>query len=273
MRRESYRVRALVVRTYDFGEADRIVVLLTRDRGVVRAVAKGVRRARSHFGSRVQPFVELDVQLYHGKNLESLTGADTVTYFASGIIGDYDRYTAASAVVETAATMSAAGAGETAIYDLAVAALGDLSGGVEDRGQHDPSAFSSRDRGFVTARLDEFFVTALDAAGWEASFFDCAHCGKRGPHHAFAPAFGGAVCSDCRPAGARSVDPEVLHLLWLYRERGAEVALTSAAGNTDGGTGPAFPPALIEETHRVVSDFVQYQLETRVGALALFDER
>ena len=270
MRRESYRVRALVVRTYDFGEADRIVVLLTRDRGVVRAVAKGVRRSRSHFGSRVQPFVELDVQLYHGKNLESLTGADTVTYFASGIIGDYDRYTAASAVVETAAKMSAAAEGEPAIYDLAVSALTDLSGGVGDGGRNGPNVPHPLDRSFVTARLDEFFVAALDAAGWEASFFDCAHCGKPGPHHAFSPVSGGAVCTDCRPAGARSVDPEVLHLLWLYRSRGATGILLGADGDTSGGAG--FPPALIEETHRVVSDFVQYQLETRVGALALFDE-
>ena len=61
MRRGSYRERAVIVRTYDFGEADRIVVFLTRTRGIVRGVAKGARRANSRFGSRLQPFVELSL--------------------------------------------------------------------------------------------------------------------------------------------------------------------------------------------------------------------
>ena len=47
MPRESYRERVLVIRTYDLGEADRIIVFLTQHRGLVRGVAKGVRRARS----------------------------------------------------------------------------------------------------------------------------------------------------------------------------------------------------------------------------------
>ena len=60
----TYREAAIVLRTHKLGEADRIVVLLTRDHGIVRGVAKGVRRSKSRFGSRLQLFVELDVQLY-----------------------------------------------------------------------------------------------------------------------------------------------------------------------------------------------------------------
>ena len=92
MRKESYRDRALVVRTYDFGEADRIIVLLTRGNGVKRGVAKGVRRSKSRFGSRLQLFVDVDVQLYPGRNLESITGADTVAYFGSGIIDGLGQF-------------------------------------------------------------------------------------------------------------------------------------------------------------------------------------
>ena len=76
--RENFRDRALVIRTYDFGEADRIIVLLTRHHGLVRGVAKGVRRAKSRFGSRLQLFVNLDVQLYPGRNLYTISQADTV---------------------------------------------------------------------------------------------------------------------------------------------------------------------------------------------------
>ena len=101
-RSKPYRENAVVVRTYDFGEADRIIVLLTQQHGVVRAVAKGVRRAKSRFGSRLAPFVHLNVQLYPGRNLDTITGADTVAFFATGIIDDYERYTAGCAMLEAA---------------------------------------------------------------------------------------------------------------------------------------------------------------------------
>ena len=104
--RESYRDRAFVVRTYDFGEADRVVVLLTRHHGLVRSVAKGVRKSRSRFGSRIQPFVDIDVQLYPGRNLATITAADTVAYFAGRIIEDFDRYAAGCAILEAAEKLS-----------------------------------------------------------------------------------------------------------------------------------------------------------------------
>ena len=72
-----------MVRTYDFGEADRVIVLLTRNHGLVRGVAKGVRKVKSRFGSRLQPFVDVDVQVYPGRGLSTITGADTVTYYLS----------------------------------------------------------------------------------------------------------------------------------------------------------------------------------------------
>lgn len=75
----------MVIRSYDFGEADRVIVLLTRSHGLVRAVAKGVRRAKSRFGSRLQPFVNLDVQLYPGRNLYTISQADTVDFFGAAV--------------------------------------------------------------------------------------------------------------------------------------------------------------------------------------------
>ena len=68
-----YRDRAVVLRQHKLGEADRIVTLLTRDHGLVRAVAKGVRRTRSKFGARLEPFAHIDVQLHPGRNLDIVT--------------------------------------------------------------------------------------------------------------------------------------------------------------------------------------------------------
>ena len=63
-----YRDEAIVLRTHKLGEADRIVTLLTRQHGKVRAVAKGVRRTTSRFGARLEPFMVVDVQCYEGRS-------------------------------------------------------------------------------------------------------------------------------------------------------------------------------------------------------------
>lgn len=74
-----YRDRAVVLRQHKLGEADRIVTLLTRDHGLVRAVAKGVRRTRSKFGARLEPFAHIEVQLHPGRNLDIVTQVVSVS--------------------------------------------------------------------------------------------------------------------------------------------------------------------------------------------------
>ncbi|MDK8244829.1 DNA repair protein RecO [Corynebacterium sp. UMB10321] len=195
--RPSWRDRAFVVRTYDFGEADRVVVLLTRDHGLVRGVAKGVRKARSRFGSRLQPFVEVDVQVYPGRGLSTITSADTVAFYGHAIIDDFDRYAAGCAMLEAAEKLS---------FD-----------------QEDPELFALLQEGFErlqspthpTLVLDAFLLKAAAHAGWKMSLFNCANCQAPGPHKAFHAGTGGAVCTLCRPPGAMDVDPEVLHSMWL----------------------------------------------------------
>ena len=119
-----YRDRAVVLRQHKLGEADRIVTLLTRDHGLVRAVAKGVRRTRSKFGARLEPFAHIDVQLHPGRNLDIVTQVQAIDAFATDIVNDYGRYTCACAVLETAERL----AGEErapvpALHRLTVAAL------------------------------------------------------------------------------------------------------------------------------------------------------
>src|SRR5947199_8926066 len=97
-----YRDEAVVLRTQKLGEADRIVTLLTRRHGKVRAVAKGVRRTSSRFGARLEPFGHVDVQFYTGRTLDVITQVETVDAFQLPLVADYQRHTAASAIPETA---------------------------------------------------------------------------------------------------------------------------------------------------------------------------
>src|SRR4051812_49560097 len=93
-----YRDEAVVLRTQKLGEADRIVTLLTRRHGRVRAVAKGVRRTTSKFGARLEPFSHVDCQLYAGRELDIVTQAVSVEPYGGRIVGDYRPYTPRTAI-------------------------------------------------------------------------------------------------------------------------------------------------------------------------------
>src|SRR5262245_11182638 len=94
-----YRETGIVLRTMRLGEADKVVTLVTEGRGKVRAVAKGVRKTKSRFGGRLEPLTHLALQLYEGRNLDTITQVDTIDHFR-GIREDLDRLTQATTMLE-----------------------------------------------------------------------------------------------------------------------------------------------------------------------------
>ena len=79
-----YRDEGIILRTHKLGEVDRILTILTKEHGQIRAVAKGVRKTSSRFGARLEPFMVADLQLYEGKNLDTVSQAEQL---ASGLAG------------------------------------------------------------------------------------------------------------------------------------------------------------------------------------------
>ncbi|HEX6346703.1 DNA repair protein RecO [Umezawaea sp.] len=193
-----YRDTGIVLRVQKLGEADRIITLLTQKHGKVRAVAKGVRRTSSRFGARLEPFGHVDVQFYPGRSLDVVTQVETLDAFHVSLVGDYSRYTAACAVLETADRLTAE-EGEPALrlYLLVTGALRALASG-------------DRDGSLV---LDAFLMRAMSIAGWAPAVDECARCGEPGPHRAFNVQAGGVVCGNCRPAGSATPSAETLRLL------------------------------------------------------------
>src|SRR3978361_1681242 len=103
-----YRDEGVVLRTQKLGEADRIITVLTRRHGKVRAVAKGVRRTKSKFGPRLDPFSHVDLQLYTGRNLDIVSQAESIRSYGTPIAADYPAYTPGTAGLETAHRPTAA---------------------------------------------------------------------------------------------------------------------------------------------------------------------
>jgi DNA repair protein RecO (recombination protein O) len=203
----TYRDEAVVLRTHKLGEADRIITLLSRRHGKIRAVAKGVRRTTSKFGARLEPFSHIDLQLAVGRSLDVITQVESLDAFGEPLTDNYPAYTAGQVMLETADRLVVEEA-EPAVqqYLLLVGALRALNEGTSD-GRRAP-----------TLILDSYLLRALAMAGYAPSFFDCARCGLAGPHRAFSPALGGAVCERCRPAGAARPAPETLALLGALLE-------------------------------------------------------
>jgi len=193
-----YRDEAIVLRTQKLGEADRIITLLTRGNGRVRAVAKGVRRTSSRFGSRLEPFTHVDLQLAEGRSLDVVTQAETLAPFAARVGSDYERYTAGTVMLETAERLVTEDK-EPALQQflLLVGALRAMC----ETGRS-PSQV-----------LDSFLLRSMAVAGYAPSFEACARCGVEGPHRAFSPAAGGMLCSACRVPGSASPAPETVRLL------------------------------------------------------------
>ena len=195
----TYSDEAVVLRTQNLGEADRIVTLLTRRHGKVRAVARGVRRTSSKFGARLEPFSQVDLQVATGRSLHHVAQAVTRNAFGEPLMVDYPRYTAGQVMLETADRLVAE-EGEPAVqqYLLLVAALRALGQGVVG-GQMRPGS----------QLLDSYLLRALAVAGYAPALTHCARCGRGDRVDFFNPSAGGVVCTGCRPPGSVPASPQL----------------------------------------------------------------
>jgi DNA repair protein RecO (recombination protein O) len=221
-----YRDDGIVLRTHKLGEADRIVTLLARRTGRVRAVAKGVRRTKSRFGARLEPFTHVDLQLYTGKSLDVITQAETLRPYGEPLSADYPRYTSGTAMLETAERFTPVEK-EPALRQFLL-----LVGGLRALGEgvHEPRLV-----------LDAYLLRSLAVAGYAPALDECAICGTRAPQpepdpgpdpasapglpaagrpprrpgnfRAFAIPAGGLVCRSCRAPGASTPSVQTIALM------------------------------------------------------------
>jgi len=240
----TYRDDAIVLRTHKLGEADRIITMLSRRHGKVRAVAKGVRRTSSKFGARLEPFSHIDLQFATGRSLDVVTQVESLDAFGEPLTDDYPAYTAGQVMLETADRLVAE-EGEPALqqYLLLVGALRVLNHGTSDGPRP------------ATLILDSYLLRAVAIAGYAPSFTDCARCGLEGPHTAFSPAAGGVVCETCRPPGSARPAPETLLLLGALLEGRWEDTRE-------------VPDPVAREASRITSAFIAWHLDRNLRSLA-----
>jgi DNA repair protein RecO (recombination protein O) len=187
-----YNDRGIVLRTHKLGEADRIVTLLTRDHGKVRAVAKGVRKTKSRFGARLEPPCHVDLLLYEGRELDIVTQAETVDMFGA-LRDDFDLLARALSMLEAADHVALEREPNPQLYGMLANALRTLA---------------SRDAPLV---VPAFFLKLLALEGYRPQVEVCVVCGTDDTLVSWSIDEGGLRCGAHRQGSAMS--PEAVTVL------------------------------------------------------------
>lgn len=178
----SFRASAVVLRHSDWGEADRLLTLYTRERGMARALAKGARKAVSRKAGHLEPFTHVVIQLAQGRDLLIVTQVETVNAFLS-LRDDLVKTANAAYVVELLLRFSYEGEGANpALFKLLTDTLSRLEKETDD---------------WLPIRYYE--MRLLDAVGFRPQLFQCVNCGREimPADQYFSFMAGGAICPRC----------------------------------------------------------------------------
>ena len=235
----TYREEAVVLRKLDYGEADRIYTLLTKDHGKIGALARGVRKTSSKLASALEVYSQIDVQLAHGRNLDVIAQVERKR--KPRVEADLESTSRAALVVELAERMTEDRHPIEGLYELTCWALDELAAESEPR------------------RAAAFFLSAaLDLMGYAPQLTECARCGRplAETGHAFSAASGGFLCpADSDPAEP-VVSPAAIKVLRVMF--GREVDLYRRL---------KLSTAIMDEVDDVLADQLEYHLDKRLNSL------
>jgi len=248
-----YRDQGVVLRTIKLGETDRIISMMTRGNGKVRAVAKGVRKPGSRFGARLEPTTHLAFQCYRGRELDVVTQVETID--ANRALREhYGCLTHAVSMLEAVDQVALEREPNPALYRMLEQALRTLA--------REPSPIVS------TA----FFWKLLSLEGFHPMLDDCARCGRElaldlpgdggvTPDDSMAVFDlhdGGTLCVSCGAAGGRRTSTAAL-----------AVVARMVGGQLRGVLDAPPPTEVLREVERLAVAAIEHHSERRLRSAAL----
>ncbi len=232
--------QGIVLRSYPFGDADRVVVLLSPNRGKIRTVAKGIRKTKSRFGGRLEPFTHVDLVLYEGRNLDTITQIAVIEPFPH-LRGDLDAVIAAGTMVEAADAVAQEEETSIRLFLLLQRGLRTLESGL-------------RGSDLITSYL----LKLADVVGVAPALARCAACGRSDGLDRFSFSGGGVLCGSCGAEGSVRLRTGLTQHLEV-------LATTDLAGLSGQDS------ELSKEAMGVARRFVEYHLDRKLASLAVMD--
>ena len=235
----SYHCEALTLKKFPMGEADLLVTLYTRERGKVRALARGARRSNSKLVGHFEPLTQVKVSLAQGRDLDYVTQAQVLSGFAL-LKENLEAITKGLYLAELVDGFGSEANPNQPLYRLVIDALHAI--------QADPDS---------DLPLRFFELHLLQASGLMPELYQCVECRKSltPGRHRFSPNLGGTLCLDCNPTDAR-LRPLSLRTLkvlrLLHRTRMAELPALS------------IDAALARELRALLSITIQYWLDKEI---------
>ena len=233
-----FRCQGIVLRTVKLGEADRIVTICTKERGKVRAVAKGVRKTKSRFGGRLEPVSHVALQCYEGRQLDTVTQVETIDAFRN-VRENLDRLRRAVSMLEAVDAVSQEAEANPRLYKMLAGAL---------------SSLEKSDSPLVVAA---FFWKLLVLEGVQPLLNQCAICANTEDLVAFSLPEGGVLCTSCRRG--LPISPGALDL--LRRMLGGDLGRV---------LGEEVGPASFEVEH-LADESLEHHLERRLRSRRVLD--
>jgi DNA repair protein RecO (recombination protein O) len=227
-----------------YGEADRILHLYTPSRGRVSAIAKGVRRARSRFGGRLEPFFRLNIELHEGRSeLLTVTGAQTVDGHAH-LRGDGRALDAAARACDAVGRLFETSEPHPGVFNLLCRQLALLDERAGAAGSDVGGSPATR------ASALAFRLKLLLAAGLAPQLGACAGCGEHEHLVGFSGAAGGVVCAACE-AGSFPLGRDAYRFMTDTLARG----LTEV---------PEAPEAALGQVERAIAATLEHHAHVRL---------
>ncbi len=232
--------QAIVLRSYPFGDADRVVVLISPNNGKIRTVAKGVRKTKSRFGGRLEPFTHVDLVLYEGRNLDTITQVAIIEPFRR-LREQLDSVVAAGVMVEAVDAVAQEDESSMRLFLLLQRGLKAL------------------DAGLVSGDMVTSFLLKLaDVVGVAPSLSSCAACGRSDQLYRFSFSAGGVMCSTCQMDGGVRLRAGLTD----YLHRLADAELMSL---------PPTDEAIAGEAMGIARRFLEYHLDRKLSSLAVIE--
>ena len=243
----SYRTEALTLRRSPLGEADLLITLYSKDRGKIRAVAKGARRPVSKLVGHLEPLIRVQLSLSVGRNLDIITQAQVLNSF-NPLKEDLAGITKGLYIAELIDGFGSESQSNPAMYHLALDILTAIAG--------NPAS---------ELPLRFFELRLLLASGLMPELYDCVQCRKPvAPEgHRFSPNFGGTLCLDCNPPEARirPISLRALKVLRLFHHTPSSKAPTLN-----------LTPTLAQELKTLLASTVSYWLEKEIRSNSLMEQ-
>lgn len=233
-----YRDQAVVLGSHKFGEADKVIVLLTAEHGKVRAVAKGIRKTKSSIGARLEPMSHVDISLRSGRDLDTV---DQVKLIAthSNIRNDFNRLRQGLAMVEAINKVTPDRDPVVHLYELLTRALVALN----DR----PAPLM----------LGAFFWRLLAIEGHSPQLHECVECGGTDGLTSFDVLEGGVHCGSC--GSGITISSAALDIIKMI-----------LGGQMNSALNLSESPA-VNEVNQLAMEAMEAHLERRLRSLGVFD--